>query len=195
MSTYFLCNSRFYDQTAGVITGSLPAPAVANFYLEHFEQQVLWTAPQKPTHWYRYVNGNFMLWPHSKEELGRFHIRLNSIHQNIMFSMQTEENSKLLVLNVLARRKLDGSLGHTVWLHTLFSQWSCWDSQEHALWHKYNVQARYWSHQPLMSDTETVSGTGDTDMADCTRRLHCIVCGISWVTEQLLVVQGLCFLE
>jgi hypothetical protein len=51
MLTYFPCNRSFYDETDGVITGSLLAPAVGSSYLEHFKQQVLGTATLKPTCW------------------------------------------------------------------------------------------------------------------------------------------------
>jgi hypothetical protein len=41
ISTYFLYNGQFYDQMDRVAMGSPTALVVANFYMEHFEQQVL----------------------------------------------------------------------------------------------------------------------------------------------------------
>jgi hypothetical protein len=53
--------------------GSPLAPLIANYYMEHFEQQAVRTALRKPTHWYRYVEVNFVVWTHGIEE---FHVFL-----------------------------------------------------------------------------------------------------------------------
>jgi hypothetical protein len=59
-TTYFLYDSTFYDQTDGVTMGSPLAPVIANYYMEHFEQQPISKASRKPTHWYRYMDDTFV---------------------------------------------------------------------------------------------------------------------------------------
>jgi hypothetical protein len=45
-TTYFLFNGSFYEQKDGVAMGSPLAPVVANFYMEHFEQQAISSAKE-----------------------------------------------------------------------------------------------------------------------------------------------------
>jgi hypothetical protein len=71
-TTYFMYDCAFYDQNDGVAMGSPLAPVIANYYMENFEQQALSRAPKKPTHWYRYVDDTFVVWPHGEEELREF---------------------------------------------------------------------------------------------------------------------------
>jgi DNA-binding transcriptional MerR regulator len=89
--------------------------------MEHFEQQAISRAPRKPTHWYRYMDDTFVVWPHGEEEIREFLDHLNSIHHNIKFKMEVEQNWSLPFLEVLVSRRPDGSLGHTVYrkpIHT-----------------------------------------------------------------------------
>jgi hypothetical protein len=58
------------------------APIVANVYVEKFKQEALSTAKWKPTHWYRYVDDTFVVWPHGRKTLQDF-LHLNGIHWNI----------------------------------------------------------------------------------------------------------------
>jgi hypothetical protein len=95
--------------------GSPLTPVIANYYTEHFEQQAINKVPRKPTHWYRYMDDTFVVWPHREEELCKFLDHLNSIHHNIKFTMEVEKNQSLPFLDVLVSRRPDGSLGHTVY--------------------------------------------------------------------------------
>jgi hypothetical protein len=71
-------------------------------------------APRKPTHWYRYVDDTFVVWPHGEEELRKVLDHLNSIHHNIKFTMEVEKNQSLPFLDVLVSRRPDGSLEHSL---------------------------------------------------------------------------------
>jgi hypothetical protein len=88
---------------------------MANFYMEHFEQQAISSAEKKPARWFRYVDDTFLVWTHGKDELEEFLKRLNNIHPNIMFTMEVEQNKTLPFLDVLVSRRSDGSLGHSVY--------------------------------------------------------------------------------
>jgi hypothetical protein len=111
---YFLYNGSFYDQKDGVTMRSPLAPVVANFYMEHFEQQAISSTTRKSTWWYRYVDDTFVVWPHGKKELYDFLQHLNNIHPNIKFTTEVEQDGSLAFLDVLVSRRLDGSLGHSV---------------------------------------------------------------------------------
>jgi retron-type reverse transcriptase len=97
-TTYFMYDGAFYDQTDGVAMGSPLDPVIANYYMEHFEQQAISKAPMKPTLWYRYVDDTFVVWPHGEEELHEFLDHLNSIHHNIKFTMEVEKTGLCLSL-------------------------------------------------------------------------------------------------
>ena len=47
-STYFIFQSRFYEQQEGAAMGSPISPIVANLYMERFEQLAINTAPHPP---------------------------------------------------------------------------------------------------------------------------------------------------
>jgi hypothetical protein len=86
--------------------------------MEHFEQMAISTAIKKPTRWYRYVVDIFAVWPHGKDDLQDFLQHLNDIHKSIEFMMETEQDRTLPFLDVLVSRRLDGTLGHTVYRKT-----------------------------------------------------------------------------
>jgi hypothetical protein len=68
-------------------------------------------APQKPTHWYRYVDNTCMDWFYGKEELGSFQKHFDNIHPSIRFSMKTFEDILPSSLGVLVKRTPDKAYG------------------------------------------------------------------------------------
>jgi hypothetical protein len=111
-TTYFAYDGTFYEQTDGTTMDSPLAPVILNIYLESFERQAVDTGSKEPTHWYRYIENTFMVWPHGVEELQNFLLHPNNLHPNIKFMMEIEKDNKLAFLDVLVRKKLGGSLGH-----------------------------------------------------------------------------------
>ncbi|XP_046397983.1 uncharacterized protein LOC124164734 [Ischnura elegans] len=114
-NSFLLWNGDFYDQPDGAAMGSPLSPVVANLFMEKFEAEAINTYDKKPKKWLRYVDDTFIIWPHGTEELDRFLNHLNSRHQNIRFTMEKERDGKLPFLDVMVRRKGDGSLGHAVY--------------------------------------------------------------------------------
>jgi hypothetical protein len=70
--------------------------------------------PLKPHCWFHYLDNTYVIWQHGPDKLTDFLHLLNSIHQSIQFTMETESEGQLLGLNIY--RRLDGSLGHKVYL-------------------------------------------------------------------------------
>lgn len=114
-STYFLYDGQFYEQQDGVAMGSPLSPAIANFYMEHFEHLALKRTVYSPKYFYRYVDDTFVVWQHGIERLKDFLSLLNSIHSNIKFTMEIEKDGCLPFLDILICRKADGSLAHKVY--------------------------------------------------------------------------------
>jgi hypothetical protein len=58
------------------------------------------------------VDNTFVIWPHGPGKLSEFLDHLNSIHDSIHFTMETEKHSQLPFIYINIHRKPDGSLGH-----------------------------------------------------------------------------------
>jgi hypothetical protein len=95
--------------------GSLLSPVIANFYLEDDEKVALESASQEPCRWFHYIDDTFVIWPHGPDKLRDFLHHLNSIHQSIHFTMETEREGHLTFLDLDICRRSDGSLGHKVY--------------------------------------------------------------------------------
>jgi hypothetical protein len=77
--------------------GSSLSPIIANFFMKYF----WWSAPQngglEDYCWFCYVDDIFIIWSHGPEKLLSFN--LNSIYSNIQFTMDTESDDRLQILN------------------------------------------------------------------------------------------------
>ncbi|KAJ4434821.1 hypothetical protein ANN_23392 [Periplaneta americana] len=73
------------------------------------------SATHKPSHFFRYVDDTFVVWPHGQDKLQEFLQHLNSIHANIQFTMEVESEGSLPFLDIHIHRKADGTLGHGVY--------------------------------------------------------------------------------
>jgi hypothetical protein len=114
-TSYFTFNGQFYGQADGLAMGSPPSPVIANFYMEEYEKAALDLAPLKPRCWFCYVDDTFVIWQHGPDKLKDFLHHLNSIHQSIQFTMETESEGYLPFLDLDIYRRPDGSLGHKVY--------------------------------------------------------------------------------
>jgi hypothetical protein len=70
--------------------GSPLSLVIASFFMEDFEEMALDRAAHKPLCCFRYVDGTFVIWPHDPNRPRDFLDRLNNVHQNIQFTMETE---------------------------------------------------------------------------------------------------------
>jgi hypothetical protein len=95
--------------------GSPLSTVISNSYMEVYEKAALESAPLKPRCWFRYVGDTFVIWQHGPDKLKDFIHHLNSIHQSIQFTMETESEGHLPFLDLDIYRRPDGSLGHKVY--------------------------------------------------------------------------------
>jgi len=88
------------------------SPIIANLFMEHFKTKAIDSSPLKPRLWKRFVNYTYIIWPHGKEKLDIFLNHLNSQSDSLQFTMEMEENGSLPFLDILVKRKQDGSISH-----------------------------------------------------------------------------------
>ena len=62
------------------------APSYANLFLAKFETDALSHAPHQPHTWWRFIDGIFMIWTHTEDELRTFITYLTNIHPTIKFT-------------------------------------------------------------------------------------------------------------
>ena len=117
-TTFFSFRDQVYVQKEGAAMGSPLSPLLANIFMAEFEKNAIKTSELKPKYWYRYVDDTFVVWSHGREKLEDFWKHLNSLHPNIEFTMEVENERKLPFLDVLVTRKEDNSIDHSVYRKT-----------------------------------------------------------------------------
>ena len=61
------------------------------------------------------MDDTFVVWPHSPQDLQLFLQHLNSLHNDIKFTMEQEQDGRIAFLDVEVSRLQDGSLSRTVY--------------------------------------------------------------------------------
>ena len=112
-STYFSYGGDFYEQQEGAAMGSPVSAAVANLYMEFFEELALQSAPARPRLWKRYVDDTFCIV--RKGTVDELLNHLNSVRPSIKFTVELEKDGTLPFLDTLLRRKEGGGLDVTVY--------------------------------------------------------------------------------
>ena len=96
-STYFQYNGSNYEQKDSASMGSPVSAVIANLYMESFEEQAITTSSYKPTIWKRYVDNTFTILDRGNVDDLLQH--LNNQQPSIRFTMETENNNKLALLD------------------------------------------------------------------------------------------------
>ena len=81
--------------------------------MEAFEEQTLATALETPRIWKRYVDDTFTVI--KQHNVDNFLSHLNQQHLSIRFTMETENNNKIVFLDTLVIREPDGKLYTSVY--------------------------------------------------------------------------------
>jgi hypothetical protein len=74
---------------------------VSNTFIGYSEKLDLDSAQHKKSLWLRYVDDMFVVWPHGPSHLQDFLIHLNSLRPSIQFTMETESENAIALLDVL----------------------------------------------------------------------------------------------
>ena len=114
-STYFSYGGDFYKQQEGAAMGSPVSAAVANLYMEYFEDLPLSQPPADcvPRIWKRYVDDTFCIL--KKGAIEELLSHFTSLQQTTQFTVEVERDGSLPFLDTLLQRKKAGSLGVTVY--------------------------------------------------------------------------------
>ena len=134
-STSFMFQGQYYQQMEGAAMGSPLSPIIANIFMEHFEKQVLESAPHPPSLWKRFVDDTFVILETTYKE--EFFHHINSLDSHLKFTVQnTRDDGSIPFLDTLIKPNNDGSLQTKVYrkpTHT--NQYLKWDSH-HAISNK-----------------------------------------------------------
>lgn len=114
-TNFFVYQGQYYLQIDGVAMGSPVAPVVANLWMEYFEAEAIITAPSPIKLWKRYVDDIYCIIKGDEQNVGLHLAHLNSIHGKIKFTYEMENDRSIAFLDVLARIRSDGSVGHSVY--------------------------------------------------------------------------------
>ncbi|XP_041419667.1 uncharacterized protein LOC121393892 [Xenopus laevis] len=92
---YFLFEGKFYEQSQGTSMGSNVAPAYANLYMAHFEDNFVYNNQEfwpLILMWLRYIDDLFFVWQGTEESLKLFVDHLNSRIPTIKFTLEYDRN-------------------------------------------------------------------------------------------------------
>ena len=73
--------------------GTALAPNYANLFMDRFEIKALENWLRKPIIWLRFIDDIFMIWQHGRDELDKFIVYLNQIHENTKFTSEVSTHS------------------------------------------------------------------------------------------------------
>ena len=120
-NSYFLFNACQYKQLDGLAMGNPLAPALANVFLCHLESIIFTSCPSdiRPKFYRRYLDDTFAVFD-SEEHADRFCEFINSIHNNISFTIEKQINSKLTFLD-LNTENTSGSFSFSVFRKATFT--------------------------------------------------------------------------
>ena len=108
-NTFFIFNGKFYKQIEGLGMGLPLGPTFANIFMSYYEKIWLSNCPQqfKPVFYRRYIDDTFLLFKDSSH-VNLFLDYLNSMHRNIRFTFEIENNRVLNFLDITVTRGIDG---------------------------------------------------------------------------------------
>ena len=92
-SMNFTFNDQNYLQIGGTAMGTALAPNYTYLFMDRFETKALENWPMKPIIWLRFIDDIFMIWPHGRNELDKFIVYLNQIHEKIKFTSEVSTHS------------------------------------------------------------------------------------------------------
>ena len=112
-ATYLSFRGRIYQQVHGTAMGSPVSVVVANLVMEDIEQKALSTFHTPPRFWRQYVDDTCTILP--GDLVDSFHSHLNTIDNNIQFTVEKESDGQLPFLEILLTREKDGSVSTLVY--------------------------------------------------------------------------------
>lgn len=101
---YFTFNGKFYLQDKGLAMGSPLSSILSEIYLNKFENENIFSDKNKQASkilfYRRYVDDTFLIYNGNTRQLHLFSNYLNSLSENIKFTLETENNSAINFLDL-----------------------------------------------------------------------------------------------
>ena len=99
-NNHFEFNGIYYQQMSGTAMGTKLAPSYANLFMTKSEEKYVYTYPQQPKLWKRFIDDIFMIWPHGMDSLLEFTDHLNkhstlSITKSLLMKIGYNEGKPL----------------------------------------------------------------------------------------------------
>jgi hypothetical protein len=94
--------------------GTRVAPSFANLFMADFEDKYIYTHPNQPLVWMRYIDDIFLVWQHDSEELETFLKYLNQCHKTIKFTFE-HSTEKINFLDTTVKFDESGQLYTTLY--------------------------------------------------------------------------------
>ena len=104
---YFTHNKEFYSQLDGLAMGSPLSGLLADVYLNYFENSFIFSNNRFESNivfYGRYVDDTFMIYNGTHRQIDILHNYLNSINDNMKFTLEVEDNGKLNFLDLTVSR-------------------------------------------------------------------------------------------
>ena len=77
--------------------GTKLAPSYGNLFMTTFEDKYVYTHPQQPQLWNRFIDDIFVAWPHGMDSLIKFIEHLNTVHPTIKFTSDISDTEILFL--------------------------------------------------------------------------------------------------
>lgn len=98
---YFEFNNSIYVSKDGLIMGNPLSPLLAEIFMDNLESKIHQNALSKNCiYWYRYVDDIITCFVGTDRQLQSFFKYINSLHPNIKFTLETEQNNSINFLDL-----------------------------------------------------------------------------------------------
>ncbi len=97
--------------------GTKVAPSLANIFMADFEEKYVYSYPDQPLLWRRFIDACVMVWCPGREKLDEFINHLNSCHPTIKFTAEISDCG-VNFLDTTIHLEKDGSL----WTNLYYSR-------------------------------------------------------------------------
>ena len=122
----FSFNNTIYKQPNEVAAGSSLGPALANIFVEGYEEK-LFSQTQKTPTCFRYVDDTFSIFDH-EAEADEFLTKLNSLHPSFRFTFDKEKGKCIPFLDVYVEKTDIGFETRRYWKPICTGQYLQWKS-------------------------------------------------------------------
>ena len=133
---YFEFNGSIFQDKDSLAIGSSLSPLAAEIFMDNLEQKIMSHPLSKLCKfWYRYVDDVFSCFLGTRRQLTTFLAYLNSLHPNIQFTLEIEENNRINFMD-LSIQKINNRLQFGIYHKPTHTDMLIHNSSMHPYSHK-----------------------------------------------------------